>query len=193
MNTLLVVFQAVAAVVSVESCRHLGGVERYPTLTWDVAKKWAPVNIAFCFMLFAGMASLQSNSVPMVTVFKNGAFLRFQLFVPFTFVRGSRIIFLLVDAAAFVANQSAYLVAISHRSLWRTFFLSLFLLPALPRLNNKTFFAASRALLRFKLIITYALKNKYNNPAQSPTSLRGSATTSSSGTTRNRWGCWRSA
>jgi GDP-mannose transporter len=32
---------------------------------------WAPVNILFCLMLFTGMASLQYNSVPMVTIFKN--------------------------------------------------------------------------------------------------------------------------
>ena len=32
---------------------------------------WAPVNLFFCAMLFTGMASLQTNSVPMVTVFKN--------------------------------------------------------------------------------------------------------------------------
>jgi GDP-mannose transporter len=36
-----------------------------------LVKKWAPVNLFFCLMLFTGMASLQTNSVPMVTVFKN--------------------------------------------------------------------------------------------------------------------------
>lgn len=70
LNVLLVVFQAVTAVVCVEICRKAGWVE-YPPLTWAVAKSWAPVNIFFCLMLFTGMASLQFNSVPMVTVFKN--------------------------------------------------------------------------------------------------------------------------
>lgn len=46
-------------------------IESYPALTWETARSWAPVNIFFCLMLFTGMASLQTNSVPMVTVFKN--------------------------------------------------------------------------------------------------------------------------
>jgi len=71
LNILLVVFQAVAAVVCVESCRYLKFIESYPPLTWKAVKAWAPVNIFFCLMLFTGMASLQTNSVPMVTVFKN--------------------------------------------------------------------------------------------------------------------------
>lgn len=70
LNILLVVFQAITAVICVEACKKLGLVE-YPTLTWKVVKSWAPVNIFFCLMLFTGMASLQTNSVPMVTVFKN--------------------------------------------------------------------------------------------------------------------------
>ena len=37
----------------------------------ETLRAWAPVNICFCLMLFTGMASLQTNSVPMVTVFKN--------------------------------------------------------------------------------------------------------------------------
>jgi GDP-mannose transporter len=71
LNILLVVFQAIAAVICVESCRKLKIIESYPPLTWDTVKSWAPVNIFFCLMLFTGMASLQTNSVPMVTVFKN--------------------------------------------------------------------------------------------------------------------------
>ena len=43
----------------------------YPNFNFNTAKLWAPVNILFCGMLFTGMASLQHNSVPMVTVFKN--------------------------------------------------------------------------------------------------------------------------
>jgi len=39
----------------------------------NIVKAWAPVNIFFCLMLFTGMAALQTNSVPMVTVFKNVA------------------------------------------------------------------------------------------------------------------------
>jgi len=71
LNILLVVFQAVTAVLCVELCKYAGVIESYPPLTWKTAKSWAPVNIFFCLMLFTGMASLQTNSVPMVTVFKN--------------------------------------------------------------------------------------------------------------------------
>ena len=70
LNILLVVFQAVVAEICVEFSKLMGWVE-YPPLTLDVARKWAPVNLFFCGMLFTGMASLGSNSVPMVTVFKN--------------------------------------------------------------------------------------------------------------------------
>jgi GDP-mannose transporter len=70
LNILLVVFQAVVAVLCVEFCKRMGWVD-YPQVTMDVAKAWAPVNLFFCGMLFTGMASLASNSVPMVTVFKN--------------------------------------------------------------------------------------------------------------------------
>ena len=70
LNILLVVIQAMVAVVCVETCKHLSIIERYPALTWETVKGWAPVNIFFCLMLFTGMASLQTNSVPMVTVFK---------------------------------------------------------------------------------------------------------------------------
>lgn len=59
------------AVVCVETCKHLGWIERYPPLTFEMTRAWAPVNLFFCAMLFTGMASLQTNSVPMVTVFKN--------------------------------------------------------------------------------------------------------------------------
>jgi GDP-mannose transporter len=71
LNILLVVFQAVVAVMCVETCKHVGWIEPYPKLTMDMTVSWAPVNIFFCAMLFTGMASLQTNSVPMVTVFKN--------------------------------------------------------------------------------------------------------------------------
>jgi len=67
-------FQAITAVICVETCRHAKIIENYPTLNWKTAKAWAPVNIFFCLMLFTGMASLQTNSVPMVTVFKNGTY-----------------------------------------------------------------------------------------------------------------------
>eukprot|EP00536_Pseudo-nitzschia_multiseries_P010769 jgi/Psemu1/204026/e_gw1.338.60.1 len=70
LNILLVVFQAIVAVVAVEGCRKLNWVE-YPSFSLETAKQWAPVNIFFCLMLFTGMASLQYNSVPMVTIFKN--------------------------------------------------------------------------------------------------------------------------
>lgn len=71
LNILLVVFQAIIAVVCVETCRKTQLIESYPSLSWPTARAWAPVNIFFCLMLFTGMASLQTNSVPMVTVFKN--------------------------------------------------------------------------------------------------------------------------
>mmetsp|Transcript_1300 Transcript_1300/g.1340 ORF Transcript_1300/g.1340 Transcript_1300/m.1340 type:complete len:390 (+) Transcript_1300:37-1206(+) len=70
LNVLLVVFQAVIAVVLVETCKVLKWVE-YPSFDLKVAKIWAPVNILFCAMLFTSMASLQHNTVPMVTIFKN--------------------------------------------------------------------------------------------------------------------------
>jgi len=70
LNLLLVVFQAVAAVICVEFSKYAGWVD-YPSFNLRTAKQWAPVNILFCGMLFTGMASLQYNSVPMVTVFKN--------------------------------------------------------------------------------------------------------------------------
>lgn len=69
-NILLVVFQAIVAVLAVEVCKRLKWVE-IPSFSLDIAKQWAPVNIFFCAMLFTGMASLQFNSVPMVTIFKN--------------------------------------------------------------------------------------------------------------------------
>lgn len=70
LNFLLVIFQAVIAVVAVEFSKYMGWVE-YPSFEVKTARQWAPVNILFCGMLFTGMASLQHNSVPMVTVFKN--------------------------------------------------------------------------------------------------------------------------
>ncbi len=70
LNFLLVVFQAIVAVVAVEFSKMMGWVD-YPSFDMKTARQWAPVNIAFCAMLFTGMASFQHNSVPMVTVFKN--------------------------------------------------------------------------------------------------------------------------
>lgn len=70
LNLLLVVFQAITAVICVQFCKYWKWVD-YPTLTVQTAREWAPVNIFFCLMLFTGMASLENNSVPMVTVFKN--------------------------------------------------------------------------------------------------------------------------
>jgi len=70
LNILLVVFQAIVAVIAVEGCRKMNWVE-YPSFSVETAKQWAPVNIFFCLMLFTGMASIQYNSVPMVTIFKN--------------------------------------------------------------------------------------------------------------------------
>ncbi|KAL7563576.1 hypothetical protein ACA910_006467 [Epithemia clementina (nom. ined.)] len=70
LNTLLVVFQAAAAVVFLWGCKIFQVLD-YPELKWSVVKAWAPVNIFFCLMLFTGMAALQTNSVPMVTIFKN--------------------------------------------------------------------------------------------------------------------------
>jgi GDP-mannose transporter len=70
LNILMVVIQAVVAVACVDLCKRLKWVD-YPSLNLETARQWAPVNIFFCMMLFTGMASLQYNSVPMVTIFKN--------------------------------------------------------------------------------------------------------------------------
>ncbi len=70
LNILLVVFQAIVAVLAVKISHQLGWVD-LPPLSMETASQWAPVNIFFCAMLFTGMASLQYNSVPMVTIFKN--------------------------------------------------------------------------------------------------------------------------
>jgi GDP-mannose transporter len=71
LNLLLVVFQAVVAVLLVELCRIVHLIEPYPPLSLQTATAWAPVNVLFCCMLFTSMAALQYNSVPLVTVFKN--------------------------------------------------------------------------------------------------------------------------
>lgn len=63
-------FQAIAAVICVEFSKKMGWVD-YPNFNVRTAQLWAPVNLLFCGMLFTGMASLEHNSVPMVTVFKN--------------------------------------------------------------------------------------------------------------------------
>lgn len=70
LNVLLVVFQAIVAVASVDLCKRLKWVD-YPALNMRTARLWAPVNVLFCLMLFTGMASLEHNSVPIVTIFKN--------------------------------------------------------------------------------------------------------------------------
>jgi GDP-mannose transporter len=67
---LLVVCQALVAVFCVELCKYLRWVE-YPPFNLKTARLWAPVNVLFCLMLFSGFASLQHNSVPMVTIYKN--------------------------------------------------------------------------------------------------------------------------
>ena len=46
LNILLVVFQAVAAVVCVEFSKHMGWVD-YPAFNLSTARSWAPVNIFF--------------------------------------------------------------------------------------------------------------------------------------------------
>lgn len=57
-------------VVCVDFCKRMGWVE-YPPLTLETARTWAPMNLFFCLVLFTGVASLQHNSIPMVTIFKN--------------------------------------------------------------------------------------------------------------------------
>jgi len=56
--------------MAVSFSKKMGWVE-YPSFNMATAKQWAPVNLFFCAMLFTGMTSLQHNSVPMVTIFKN--------------------------------------------------------------------------------------------------------------------------
>ena len=63
-------FQAAVAVLCAEICKRLHWID-YPRLSFDTIRQWAPVNLFFCAMLFTGMTSLQHNSVPMVTIFKN--------------------------------------------------------------------------------------------------------------------------
>lgn len=70
LNVLLVVIQAIVAVICVEFSKKMKWVD-YPSFDIATAKQWAPVNLFFCMMLFTGMAALQFNSVPMVTIFKN--------------------------------------------------------------------------------------------------------------------------
>lgn len=70
LNILLVVYQAIVAVVAVEICKMMTWVE-YPSFSLTTARQWAPVNILFCLMLFTSMGALQHNAVPLVTVFKN--------------------------------------------------------------------------------------------------------------------------
>ena len=70
LNVLLVVFQAFVAAACVGVSKRLKLVD-FPALTAEMARAWAPVNVFFCLMLFTSMAALQTNSVPMVTVFKN--------------------------------------------------------------------------------------------------------------------------
>jgi len=69
-NILVLIFQAMTAVISVHLSKQMGLVD-YPPFNINTAKQWAPVNIIFCLMLFTGMGSLKYNSVPMVTIFKN--------------------------------------------------------------------------------------------------------------------------
>ena len=71
LNILIVVFQAIIAVICVDLCRRWGWVEAYAPMTWKITQQWIPVNLFFCAMLFTGIASLEHNSVPMVTIFKN--------------------------------------------------------------------------------------------------------------------------
>lgn len=70
LNVLLVIFQSIISVICVQICKALRWVE-YPAFDIRTAKLWASVNLFFCAMLFTSMASLQHNSVPIVTVFKN--------------------------------------------------------------------------------------------------------------------------
>ena len=65
------VIQAFVAVICVDVCRRMKWIEAIPPFSMQTARAWAPVNLCFCAMLFTGMASLQYNSVPMVTIFKN--------------------------------------------------------------------------------------------------------------------------
>ena len=72
LNVLLLVFQALAAIVFSKVAEANKWIERTP-FSWKTARDWLPVNVLFCGMLFTGLLSLQTNNVPMVTVFKNVA------------------------------------------------------------------------------------------------------------------------
>ena len=70
----VITFQCFIAVILVELSKRLGYVE-YPPFEISTALKWLPVNILFIGMLLSGFMSLVYLSVPMVTVFKNLAYL----------------------------------------------------------------------------------------------------------------------
>jgi len=69
-NILLVVFQALVAIVCCYVAKAAGKID-YPPFSKDIALQWLPVNVFFCMMLFTSMQALTHNNVPMVTVFKN--------------------------------------------------------------------------------------------------------------------------
>ena len=71
-NLLLVLFQSFFAIIFCSICKQFQIVD-YPALNPKTSRQWLPVNIFFISMLFSGMAALQHNTVPMVTVFKNVA------------------------------------------------------------------------------------------------------------------------
>jgi GDP-mannose transporter len=57
-SLLLVSYQCLVAVVLVELARRLGYVENY-SFSWDTVKKWVPVNIFFCLMLYTSFMALK--------------------------------------------------------------------------------------------------------------------------------------
>ncbi|GMI07529.1 hypothetical protein TrLO_g8246 [Triparma laevis f. longispina] len=69
-NILLVVFQAVVAVLLCSGAKAAGKID-YPEFQKPIAMQWLPVNLIFCGMLYTSMQALTHNNVPMVTVFKN--------------------------------------------------------------------------------------------------------------------------
>lgn len=111
LNFLLVVFQAIIAVIAVEFSKKMNWVQ-YPSFNKKTAIQWLPVNVFFCGMLFTGMSSLSHNSVPMVTVFKNitniiiaaGDFYFFQTKVDYLVVAAFGI---MLSGAVFAAKHDA--------------------------------------------------------------------------------------
>mmetsp|Transcript_1171 Transcript_1171/g.1746 ORF Transcript_1171/g.1746 Transcript_1171/m.1746 type:complete len:343 (-) Transcript_1171:334-1362(-) len=69
-NMVLLFYQNTICVISLLLAREMGLI-KFESLEISKVKYWLPLNVLFVLMLATGTYSLQSVSVPMVTVFKN--------------------------------------------------------------------------------------------------------------------------